>query len=106
MNQEELIKEVGKELGLSVNPTNAELTRQMLADRINELLNTDFQQLVSILYRQDINEPKLKLLLKENPGTDAGLIIATLMMERHLQKIKSRQQFSRRDNDINEDEKW
>ena len=76
-----------------------------LADHINHLVRYDFQKLVSILYRIDVSESKLKQLLKENPNTDAGIIIADLMIERQLQKIKSRQQF-RRDENISDDEKW
>ncbi len=77
-----------------------------LAVRINDLIEKDFQQLISILYRMDVSEAKLRSLLKDNPDSDAGLLIAGLMIERQAQKIKSRQQFSQRDNDIDENEKW
>jgi len=81
-------------------------SKQSLAERINELIQNDFQKLVSILYRMDVSEEKLKSLLQENQGVDAGHIITALMIERQLQKIKSRRQFSKRDNDIDENEKW
>ena len=106
MKQEELIQEVAKEMGLPVRSDSAAWNRGFLAEKINDLLNNDFQKLISILYRQDINEAKLKKLLKENPGTDAGLIITDLMIERQSEKIKSRQQFGQRDNNIDEEEKW
>ena len=38
-----------------------------------------------------------KYLLQENVGEDAAFIIADLIIERQIEKIKSRQQFSRRD---------
>ena len=82
-----------------------ELFRQ-LAGLVNELIKSDFQQLLRLLYRVDVSEQKLKLLLKENPGEDAGNLIATLIIERQLQKIKSRQENSRDDNTIDETEKW
>ena len=82
------------------------ILQKNLADRINHLINTDFERLVSLLYRMDINEKKLKQLLQENPGTDAGPIIAELVIEREIQKIKSRRQFNQRDPDISEEDKW
>lgn len=76
-----------------------------LANHINELIQNDFERLVFILYRIDVSETKLKLLIKENPNSDAGIIIADLVMERQLQKIRSRQEH-RLDENISDDEKW
>lgn len=104
--QQESVVLAAKELGLTVSADNFSLNRQALAVKINELLLGNFQQLISILYRMDVSEARLRLLLKENTGTDAGLIIADLMMERQAQKIKSRREFRQRDNDISEEEKW
>jgi uncharacterized membrane protein len=83
-----------------------ELLKEKLSFHINHLIQTDFQKLVFVLYRVDISEAKLRLLLKENSGTDAGIIIAELMIERQAQKIKSRQQYSKRDDNMSDDEKW
>lgn len=82
-----------------------ELLKERLSSHINFLIQSDFQKLVSILYRVDVSEPKLKHLLKENPGYDASNIIADLIIERQLQKIKSRQEH-RKDGNISDDEKW
>ncbi len=104
--QQESVILAAKEVGLTLSADNFLLNRQALAAKINELLLGNFQQLISILYRMDVSEAKLRLLLKENPGTDAGLIIADLVIERQAQKIKSRREFRQRDNDISEEEKW
>lgn len=77
-----------------------------LSAHINQLIQTDFQKLVVVLYRMDISENKLKLLLKENPGIDAGKIIAGLIIERQLQKINSRRQFRQRDTNMKDEDKW
>ncbi|MBS1622361.1 MAG: hypothetical protein JST10_04185 [Bacteroidetes bacterium] len=77
-----------------------------LSSYINELILTDFSKLVQILYRLDIPENKLKQLLADNAGKDAGKIIAEMIIERQIQKINSRQQFHQRDKNISEDEKW
>ena len=104
MTDKEIVAGLSKKMGLTIT-NNDVFTKQMLADKINELINNDFQKLVSILYQIDISEAKLKHLLKENPNINAGIIIADLMIERQLQKLKSRQQY-KRDENISDDEKW
>ncbi len=90
---------------LTTTTWNSEIRRQ-LSGAINEMILSDFDKLVMLLYRLDINETKLRKILNENPSNDAGNIIADLIIERQLQKIKSRQQFSQRDNNISDEEKW
>jgi len=97
---------VANELGMTIQGNNFQLNRQMLINRINELIQSDFQQLILVLYRVDVNEDKLKYLLKENSEENAAIIIADLLIERQYQKIISRQQFNKRDNEIDENEKW
>lgn len=82
-----------------------EKLKEKLSQHVNNLIQKDFQKLVSVLYRIDVNEEKLKLMLEQNTETDAASIIAELIIERQLQKMKSRQEF-RRDSNIKEDEKW
>jgi len=75
-----------------------------LASEINQLILTNFEKLVQLLYRIDVSEAKLKTLLKENPEKDAGKLIAWLMTERQLQKIK--QKATVQQNDDCEEERW
>jgi hypothetical protein len=79
--------------------------KEMLAKHINHLLQTNFEQLVNLLYRIDVSEKNLKELLAKNPKQDAGDIIAVLIIERQLQKIKTREQF-KKDADFEGEEKW
>ena len=83
-----------------------ELLNEKLQQHINNLILHDFQKLVRLLYRIDINEEKLKYLLKENADRDAATIISDLIIERQKQKIKSRELFKQWDMDIDENEKW
>jgi hypothetical protein len=106
MKEEQPLLEISKDLGIIMNEKDHSSSKQILAEKINELINTDFQKLISILYRMDVSEAKLKQLLNENPGTNAAPIIADLMIERQAEKIRSRQQFSKRDENISDDEKW
>ncbi len=76
-----------------------------LATYINDLILNNFNELVYLLYRVDVSEAKLKALLKENNKADAGEMIATLIIERQIQKIKSRLEHGRDENTSNE-ERW
>jgi hypothetical protein len=107
MNNEILVKEINKNMAiaLSDNLSLDELQKQ-LASYINLLIQNDFQKLIMLLYRIDVSEVKLKQLLKVQPQEDAGKIIADLVIERQLQKIKTRQQFKQQENNFDEEEKW
>ena len=77
-----------------------------LRQAVNDLINSDFSTLVQILYRMDVPEQKLKDLLQQNPTGDASAIITDLMLERQLQRIKTRNAFASKENNIPPDEKW
>jgi hypothetical protein len=76
-----------------------------LTNRVNTLLKDDFAALIQLLYRMDISEEKLRYLLAMNKGEMAGEIIASLMIERQMQKLDSRRLFKNND-DIPEEERW
>lgn len=106
MSSNELVLSINKDLGLELPATiAAEKLQEALSAFINDLINTNFERLVSLLYRIDVSEIKLKSLLQNQPGKNAGDIIAALIIERQLQKIKSRQQ-SNRDKNMDEEERW
>jgi hypothetical protein len=77
----------------------------MLAVHINQLLQTNFEQLVNLLYRIDVSEKKLKQLLSGFPKEDAGNIIAALIVERQMEKINSRNRY-KTDGNFEGEEKW
>lgn len=72
---------------------------------VNDLINHDFDALLQLLYRVDVSESKLRTMLQQLPGNDAAEIITNLLVERHLQKIKSRQTFQSPPSE-NDDEAW
>ena len=78
--------------------------KSKLQQLVNELLINDFNQLVNLLYRMDVNENKLKKLLHDNPTTDASVLITDLLIERQLEKTKSRELF-KNNNQVDENEK-
>jgi hypothetical protein len=76
-----------------------------LEARINELIVTDFARLLELLYRLDVEEEKVHAVLKQNPSVDAGRLIASLIMERQLEKIESRNKYKQQDMQ-SEEERW
>ena len=95
----ELVPEINHslEIQLPLTTTGDEL-REKLASHVNELINHDFEKLVFNLYRIDVNEARMRALLAQKDGENAAALIADLIIERQLLKIKSRQQFRQRDN--------
>lgn len=79
---------------------------QLLVQKINQLIETDFNKLIQLLYRIDIDEMKLKAYLHQNKNLDAANLIADMIIERQIQKIRTRQQFESRKNNVAEDEAW
>lgn len=77
----------------------------MLADKINMLILSNFERLIRILYRLDIDEKKLKDTLAQHSNEDAGKLIAAMIMEREQRKAETRQN-SRKQNDSCEEERW
>jgi hypothetical protein len=97
-------QELLKDFNISKTGTEQDLLHE-LAVGVNHLIQTDFNRLVTILYRIDISENTLRADLLQQGDTDAGLLIARLILERQLQKQQLRAQFKRQQ-DIPDDEKW
>jgi hypothetical protein len=107
MKDDELVTIINHDLDLAIPVTSDDTElHALLAEHINHLVQKDFQRLINLLYRLDISETRLRTLLEQATDHDAGDIIASLIIERQLQKIKSRREFSQRDNNISEEEKW
>ena len=101
-----LIEDINQSLEISLpDAISLEELRQKLVLHINHLINHNFEKLVFYLYRIDVNESKMKQLLAQKEGENVAGLIADLVIERQLQKIKSRQEIKSK-NDIPDDEKW
>jgi hypothetical protein len=106
MVTDELIQTVNNELALAL-PQNISLDqlKEQLAAHINHLINSDFEKLVFYLYRIDVNENKMKALL-QSPHENAGEVIAQIIIDRQLEKQKTKEQFRKKENKTDEEEKW
>lgn len=79
--------------------------KERLVFYVNHLLLHDFNKLVQILYRVDVDERELKALLQENKETDAAVIITDLLLHRQEEKLKTKEALKSK-NDIPDEDKW
>ena len=97
MEKEIALSDIVKDLELSdknVQEESYETQFEMLSQFIDHLIQTDFNRLLSMLYRVDISEEKLKLKLAENKNEQfSSRIISQLLIDREIEKIASRAQY-------------
>ena len=80
--------------------------QKALAIHINDLIVNNFEKLVFLLYRIDISEKKVKILLQNAKNTAAGETIAKAIIERQIEKINLRQMYTPYSNPSAEEDKW
>ena len=104
---QQIIPSINNELALAL-PEKLSMTEleEQLTQHINHLINTDFEKLVYYLYRIDVNETKMKQLLQQQQGENAAQLIARLIIDRQLQKIKSRAEHKSNPTDDEGAERW
>ena len=90
-NNQLLLNEVQAKFGLPAIHYDPSQLETALAAVINQMILHQYDRLIQLLYRMDIDEKKLKTLLQDHPKTDAGRIMAALVIEREQQKIASRE---------------
>jgi hypothetical protein len=100
-----LIQTINANFNLQVPmDANAKILHGELAAYINTLINTNFEKLITLLYRIDVSEEKLKIMLHDNANKNAGEIIATLIIERQQQKISLQSSVNKNKIDCDEEE--
>ena len=95
-----LVSQLGMDLELSNNSAinSAGFLEQLkiqLADKILDLLKNDHTRLFNILYRIDVKEEFVNEALKTTFLNEAADNLAELIIQRQIQKIQSRQNYSR-----------
>lgn len=103
---EQLRRELENITGQHLPAGAIQLFREQLGKYLNHLIVYDQHRLIYILYRVDLSEAYIKGLLQQQEHTNAGLLMADLLIDRQLQKIESRRRFRQDDSNIPEDEKW
>ena len=79
---------------------------EKLKNAIAHLIAEDFNALIQILYRIDVDEEKLKKALSGLPAADTETIIAQMIVDRKLQSLSSKKQWQPKPTDINDADKW
>jgi hypothetical protein len=67
--------------------------RIYLQQKIADLLENKYNTLINILYRIDVSENKLGELFGDRNRKDIPAVLADLIIERSLQKLKFRQSY-------------
>lgn len=79
---------------IPVEDQSYEELKEKLASYLNHLMTTDFNKLVSILYRIDIAQEKAMSALAENDQIETvGETLARLIIHRQLEKIETRRKY-------------
>lgn len=77
-----------------------EALKKMLARRLAEMIDHEFDNFVNALYRIDIDESKVKQVLAKQPFSAALEEVAELIIKRQIQKIITRKQYSSNTHDL------
>ncbi len=80
------------------------LLRDQFTGYIRRLILNDFEKLVNLLYRIDVDENKIRQLLNDNANEDSAEIIAALIINRQIEKIKLKKTI--RQSPESDEEKW
>ncbi|MCH7972353.1 MAG: hypothetical protein IH949_00415 [Bacteroidetes bacterium] len=65
-----------------------------LTKKLSDLMVKNFDEVLNILYQIDINESKVRDVIQSNNNYKASLL-ADLIIERQLQKVKTRGKYKR-----------
>jgi hypothetical protein len=94
---QEIKNQIAQSLSLRedlVQETNSEEDLLNLIEQyVQELVDTNFEQLLRILYRIDIADYKVKKAIDNVGATNAARAIAELILEREKEKIITRQKY-------------
>ena len=100
-----LLSELSNKLEIDLpEKRSLEELKVFLSGYIDHLISNNPDKLVSILSRVDVSEKELKANL-QNKEENASSIMAQMIIERQMEKIKTRERY-RSNNDIAEEEKW
>jgi hypothetical protein len=99
-NNDFIIEQIEKETGIILQQN----WQEAFQDYINHLIQTNFEKLVFLLYRIDVNETKIKSLLQQKSNSSAA-VITQAIIERLEEKKETRKKYCS-NNNLSEEEKW
>jgi hypothetical protein len=100
---EQLAGLINKDLGspeegimIPVSNLDRNMIREKLAILIGQMMQNNFEKLCQTMYRLDVPEPKFHQVLTESTAGDIPYLLADLVIERELQKVRTRMMFKRK----------
>ena len=88
-----LLKIISKDFDLPENTSEDQL-REVLIKTFDYLVEDDFQKLLQILYKADVDQYKLKSLLENSEGKSSAEVIADAYIERQKAKAETWKKYS------------
>lgn len=87
-------------------PSEEELF-QYLCDRIAWMIEYNMEYLLSLLYRNDVEEHKIHFALSPREPEPANVALAKLVVERQKQRMATKKQYGQQNtDDIDEELRW
>ena len=93
MEENRVIKIISKDFDIPGNISEEQL-RDALVKTFEYLVEDDFQKLLQILYKADVDQYKLKTLLENTEGKSSAEIIADAYIERQKAKVETWKKYS------------
>ena len=94
---EQLASLINKDLGnpeegmmIPVSSIDRNMIREKLAIIIGHMMQGNFERLCQAMYRLDVSEAKFDRIMNENPIEELPYAIADLVIEREMQKVRTR----------------
>ena len=88
-----LLKIISKDFEISEDISESQL-RNSLIKTFEYLVEDDFQKLLQVLYKADVDQYKLKELLENTDGKSSAEIIADAYIERQMKKVETWKKYS------------
>ncbi|WP_316797338.1 hypothetical protein [Pedobacter agri] len=89
-----LIQVISKDFDINENLTENQL-RAAMVDAFAYLIDNDFQKLIQILYKADVDQYKLKELLETVEGKSSAEVIADAYIARQMAKLETWKKYSK-----------
>ncbi|RZJ75686.1 MAG: hypothetical protein EOO47_19475 [Flavobacterium sp.] len=88
-----LSKIISKDFDLPDNLSTEQL-REVMVNAFAYLIEDDFQKLVQILYRADVDQDQLKVMLEGSVGKSSAEVIADAYISRQMAKVETWKKYS------------
>ena len=99
---EQLAFLINKDLGspeenmmIPVSGLDRNMIREKLAILIAHLMQSNFEKLCQAMYRLDVSEAKFDRVMNEKPVEEIPYAVADLVIEREMQKVRTRIMYKR-----------